>query len=145
MGLPIPEGFDLLPNRSRDNARKAIALAEERGYDSFSVLSRSDGYLIPLGEGDLGDVGDAERGGAAADAGENVAVAQPIVFPDPEKDSHAVIDEWAKNFPADLGGEITFDGIEAADAAKPTKAEKVAHLEKVVAERAAANDEKIGE
>ena len=55
-----------------------------------------------------------------------------LVFPDAEKDNHDRIDEFAREH------EVTFDGIEAKDAEKPTKAEKVAHLQKVIEERDAA-------
>jgi len=53
----IPEGYDFLPDRSRDNARKALALAEERGLEADVVLTVTDGYLIPLNEG--GETADA--------------------------------------------------------------------------------------
>lgn len=57
---------------------------------------------------------------------------EELVFPDPEKSSHDVIDEFAGTHG------VTFDGIEAKDAEKPTKAEKVAHLQKVISERESA-------
>jgi hypothetical protein len=57
-----------------------------------------------------------------------------IVFPDPEKANHDAIDEFAR----DHG--VTFEGIEAKDAEKPTRAEKVAHLHKVIAARADETD-----
>lgn len=47
--MQIPEGYDLLPNRSRENAKAALALAVERGVPESSVLTTQDGYLIPLG------------------------------------------------------------------------------------------------
>lgn len=115
--MAIPEGYDLLPTRSRSNARKAIALAEERGYSSEVVLSRSDGYLIPLGVAE--------------------AVAEEIVFPDPVKANHTEIDTFAGSV------DVTYDGIEAADAEKPTKAEKVAHIKKIVTERAEQNSDDL--
>lgn len=46
----IPDGYELLSGRGRDNAREAIRIAEERGFPSESVLSQTDGYLIPLTE-----------------------------------------------------------------------------------------------
>lgn len=55
-----------------------------------------------------------------------------LVFPDPEKANHDTIDEFAREH------EVTFEGIDAKDAGKPTKAEKVEHLQKVIAERDAA-------
>lgn len=47
--MQIPEGYDLLPERSRENAKAALALAVERGVPESSVLTTQDGYLIPLG------------------------------------------------------------------------------------------------
>lgn len=47
--MQIPEGYDLLPTRSRENAKAALALAVERGVPESSVLTTQDGYLIPLG------------------------------------------------------------------------------------------------
>lgn len=128
---PIPEGFELISGRGPKIANQALDLAEERGFERSSVRVSTvhDGFLVPIGDSTVEDVEDVED-----------VELQEIVFPDPEKDSHAVIDDWAKNFDPDLGGEITFDGIEAENADKPTKAEKVAHLQKVVGERAAAND-----
>jgi len=55
-----------------------------------------------------------------------------LVFPDAEKDNHDSIDAFA------VEHEVTFEGIDAKDAEKPTKAEKVAHLQKAIAERDAA-------
>lgn len=50
----IPEGYELLAGRSRDNARAALAAAEERGLDVSTVLTVRDGYLIPLGDSESG-------------------------------------------------------------------------------------------
>ena len=58
--------------------------------------------------------------------------AEEIVFPDAKKDSHDTIDAWASDH------DVTYEGIVAADAEKPTKAEKVAHLETTIAARAEA-------
>lgn len=46
----IPEGYELLHGRGRENARKAIELAEERGLDSSQVLVSTTlgGFLIPV-------------------------------------------------------------------------------------------------
>jgi hypothetical protein len=52
----IPEGYELLSGRGRDNAREAIRLAEERGFSSESVLSQTDGFLVPLGDSEAFDV-----------------------------------------------------------------------------------------
>lgn len=51
MGTAIPEGYELLANRSRANARLALKTAEEREIDPQRVLTIQDGYLIPLVEG----------------------------------------------------------------------------------------------
>lgn len=48
MSKSIPEGYELISGRSRENAIKAIALAEERGISSEAVLSWQEGYLVPL-------------------------------------------------------------------------------------------------
>ena len=132
----IPEGFELLVGRGRENAIKAIQAAEERGFGSETVRVSTTlgGFLIPLGYD--------------APAGESEVAevkAEEIVFPDPDKANHAEIDEFAANFADDLGGPITYEGIEAKDADKPTKAEKVAHIQKIVGERAAENDKHADE
>lgn len=49
----IPEGHELLAQRSPGNAKKAIALAEKRGYDSSAVLTIGEGYLIPIGDDEI--------------------------------------------------------------------------------------------
>jgi len=40
--------YDNLPGRSRENAKKALELAEERGFSPELVLTTRSGYLIPL-------------------------------------------------------------------------------------------------
>ena len=50
--IAIPEGFELLHGRNRENAKKAISTAEERGLPTSSVLTHPEGYLIPTGEVD---------------------------------------------------------------------------------------------
>lgn len=132
----IPEGYDFLPDRSRDNARKALALAEERGLEADVVLTVTDGYLIPLNEG--GETADAATIQDQVEDDENSggeAQAEEVVLPK-ESDSHADIDAFAASFDPPL----TYDGIEAENAERPTKAEKIAHLTKAVEARAAEND-----
>lgn len=132
MARSIPEGYELLSGRGSENARKAISLAEERGVDASRVISQTDGYLIPLGEDShihsaeapAGPVGDpianiADRQGTQPDADESGDDPVPTAT-----DSHAEIDAWAADH------NITFDGIEAENADKPTRAEKIAHIEK---------------
>lgn len=48
----IPEGYELLSGRGRENAIKALKLAEERGVDPSLVRTsiNPNGFLIPLGE-----------------------------------------------------------------------------------------------
>lgn len=50
--VPIPEGFELLPGRGRENAKRALALAAERGVDEALVRSSTlhNGFLVPLGD-----------------------------------------------------------------------------------------------
>lgn len=48
----IPEGYELLTGRSRDNARQALKTAQDRGLDASVVQTHPEGYLIPLGEDD---------------------------------------------------------------------------------------------
>lgn len=112
----IPEGFELLVGRGRENAKKALSLATERGFDESTVRVSTalGGFLIPLGD-------DAE----ASESTE----AEEIVFPDAEKASHADIDAFAET------NLVTYEGIEAKNADSPTRAEKVAHLHKVIEAR----------
>lgn len=44
--------YDILPGRNSENAKKAIALAEERGFPAESVLTFRDGYKVPLADED---------------------------------------------------------------------------------------------
>lgn len=48
MGIKIPEGYELLTGRSRENARAAIQLAVERGLPTEVVRTTGEGYLIPI-------------------------------------------------------------------------------------------------
>ena len=125
MSANIPEGYELLSGRSRVNAITALATAVERGLDPQTVLTVRDGFLIPLGDSKLPEVETVD--------------AEEIVFPDAKKDSHDTIDAWASDH------DVTYEGIVAADAEKPTKAEKVAHIESVIAARTEANDKILAE
>lgn len=40
--------YDIIPERGSENAKKAIALAEKRGFDATEVRTFRDGYLVPL-------------------------------------------------------------------------------------------------
>lgn len=44
----IPEGYELLAGRSRENARAALDAAEAKGLEPQTVLTHPEGYLIPL-------------------------------------------------------------------------------------------------
>ena len=125
--IPIPEGFELLVGRGRENARKALALADERGFEPTAVRTSTllNGFLIPLGD--------------SVEDGSDEAIIEEIAFPDPAKANHATIDEFAEKHG------VTFEGIEAADAERPTKAEKVTHIEKVIAAQAEVNDQHLAE
>lgn len=128
MTTNIPEGYELLSGRSRENAKAALALAEERGIDTSAVLTTPGGYLIPLADDDGSDVPASDDGSDVPDA-----TAGEIIFPDAEKANHSDIDAFATEH------EVSYEGIEAKDADKPTKAEKIAHIKKVVGEHAEAN------
>jgi len=39
--------YDILPGRGSENAKKALALAEERGFAATDVLTFRDGYKVP--------------------------------------------------------------------------------------------------
>lgn len=40
--------YDIMPGRSSENAKKAIELAESRGFPAESVLTSREGYHIPV-------------------------------------------------------------------------------------------------
>lgn len=40
--------YDIIPGRSSENAKKALALAEERGFDATDVKTSRDGYHVPI-------------------------------------------------------------------------------------------------
>lgn len=48
MRTQIPEGYELLPGRNKENAIQALAIASERGLQPETVLTIGEGYLIPL-------------------------------------------------------------------------------------------------
>lgn len=54
--IAIPEGFELLHGRGRENAKQAISTAEERGFTSDRVLTHPEGYLIPVEVSDVDTV-----------------------------------------------------------------------------------------
>lgn len=48
MSVAIPEGYELLAGRGRENAATALATAVDRGFPEHAVLTHPEGYLIPL-------------------------------------------------------------------------------------------------
>lgn len=111
MGTPIPEGYELLAGRSRENAREAIKLAEERGFESSQVRTSTTplGYLIP--EDPNAEHSTSEDGTLnAADLA--VVTAESVEVPT-DKNTVAEIDAFADKF------NITVEG---------TKPEKVAAI-----------------
>lgn len=40
--------YDILPGRGHENAKKALALAVERGFEATEVLTFRDGYYVPV-------------------------------------------------------------------------------------------------
>lgn len=135
MARPIPEGYELLSGRSPKNARKAMSLAEERGVDSSHVLTQTDGYLVPLGpeshihsaEAPAGPVGDPIAGIEQRQVAE--AIVEEVELPT-ESNTVAEIDDFANTHGIEVSG---------------TKAEKVAEINRVFAERAEANDKHLAE
>lgn len=59
--LGIPDGYELLPVRSRENAKAALAAAEEKGFDPSTVLTHPEGYLIPLTEDEKAAAAEADE------------------------------------------------------------------------------------
>jgi hypothetical protein len=136
----IPEGYELIVGHSADNARKALQSAEDRGLEPQTVIRSRSGYLVPLESvpevvEPFANVEEFQAARAADEELETVEK-QELVIP---KNSHAAIDEFAQEW------EITYDGIEAKDAEKPTVAEKVAHVTKAIDAKAAENDKNEGE
>ncbi len=80
MSIAIPEGYELHAGRGRENAKKALATAEERGLPASSVLTHPEGYLIPV-DTDGADAVETEPG---AEDNEPVFLqAEPIELPKP--------------------------------------------------------------
>lgn len=99
MGKQIPEGYEFLATRSRQNAGKAIDAAVERGFPASSVLSVSDGYYIPL-EGNE-SIGEEIFGTVQADVPD--AEVSEVEIPK-ETDKVADIEKFASDWNIDLGG-----------------------------------------
>lgn len=117
--IGIPDGYELLAGRSRDNAREAIARADGRGLPPEAVLTRRDGYLIPLGADEI--VADSEDGDPVEVTGE------AIELPD-ESWKNEDIDAWAaENLPH----------VSTADL---KKAEKIQAIQDAIPELSAKED-----
>lgn len=41
--------YEIMPGLTRENAQKAIALAEKRGFAAEDVKTSNKGFLIPVG------------------------------------------------------------------------------------------------
>lgn len=135
MASDIPEGYELLSGRGSANARRAIELAEERELDSSTILTRTDGYLIPL-SAESSVAKDAPSATPVGDPIANISdrqgppvvlTAEPVDLPT-EDNTHAEIDAFVN----DPKNNLSYDGIEAENPDKPTKAEKIAHIEKSI-------------
>lgn len=61
MSIAIPEGYELLAGRGRDNAVEALEKAVDRGFPEHAVLTHPEGYLIPLDPGEQADEADDDR------------------------------------------------------------------------------------
>lgn len=120
----IPEGFELLSGRGRENAKEALSLAEQRGFDpsTVRVSTALGGFLIPLGD----SVVESEE----ADVIETIPGTEnepPVVLeakeipelPDPNKATVAEIEQF---------GIDHFPGLELTG----TKAEQVAQMQAVI-------------
>lgn len=120
----IPDGYELLVGRSRDKARAALALADERGLKPQEVLTRYDGYLIPIVDGAPDEeFTEIVSDGAGGDPVE--VTAEPIETPN-ESWKNEDIDAWAaEHVPGvDVSGLKKADKIQAILAAIPTLSNK---------------------
>jgi|SRR6478735_2165277 len=129
--VEIPEGYELLSGRGRENAAKALALAEERGLDASAVLTSTalGGFLIPLGDSVVESEEADEIVSESAD-GEPIHLEATAIpeLPDPDKATVADIDAFgAEHFPG-----LTLEG---------TKAEKVEQMQAVLDAAPALTDE----
>lgn len=137
--VEIPEGYELLSGRGRDNAVKALALAKERGLDESVVLTSTalGGFLIPIGDSVVEGADADESGSEEADEivsesadGEPVNLEAVTIpeLPDPEKATVADIDAFgAEHFPG-----LALEG---------TKAEKVEQMQAALEAAPALTDE----
>lgn len=60
MSTQIPDGYELLPERNKENAKKALARAVDKGFPASAVLTHRDGYLIPLSDDEKAETLEAE-------------------------------------------------------------------------------------
>lgn len=95
--FPITEGYFLLSGRNKENARKAISEAQERGFGADSVLTRHDGYLIPLGKGDVVETTPGTEGNDPVELD-----AEAVEAPDDSWKNDDIV-EFAKSHGIDLG------------------------------------------
>lgn len=108
----IPEGFELLSGRSKENALNALALAEERGVDPTEVRVSAllGGYLIPIGDSTVDDGDDAPSDKWTVAQLEEYAAAHEIDLPDGKKGDKlkAILDAQASES-AETSGEPAGD------------------------------------
>jgi hypothetical protein len=126
----IPEGYELVAGHSAKNARHALDLADERGLGVETVIRSRSGYLVPIESVPEvtfppANIEEAEERAAAAREEVETVDAEGLDIPKANA-SNEVIDAFAAEW------DVSYDGIEAADAEKPTRAEKVAHITKTL-------------
>lgn len=85
MSIAIPEGYELHAGRGRENAKAALAIAEERGFPAASVLTHPEGYLVRTvdeeSETNAGEVGAIETVPGAES--ESPVEPEPVELPKP--------------------------------------------------------------
>lgn len=129
--MTIAKGFGLIAGRSRENAKAALAAAEEAGLTPAVVLTNDDGYIVPEAVLDLYEANAKLAYDLAQDEADEAAKAQADA--DAEAKAQADADEKAKADAATAAGE----------ALPPTEADKpLTAAQKKAAAKAAADDTK---
>lgn len=126
MRSEIREGYELVVGHSAENARAALDKAAENGFGPERVLRSPNGYLVPVEDVAAAlPPANVEEAQARKAEAEILDVEAVEVDAPTEKDSHAEIDSFAEEFGIDLTGL----------GEKPTKAEKVAEINRIIEER----------
>ena len=134
--LEIPEGYELLGPRGRENAKKAIERAETNGFPSSAVRTTGDGYLIPLNPEDEQLATEAEADANAKLGEEQIAEAKAQAVALPTADNTvAEVDAFAAEW------DITLEGGTKAEKIKAIEAEIEARTSRQEAEDKQAEDE----